>query len=435
MIILWGIRYIVCFEPVLESLTDKELFMPRTPSSHFSRNVGSAKPQIKPTQAKKKYKKNSSQGGKNGKNIPKKSVLAKAESQRSNRLNAVWLLRCAPGLAKLLIAEMRYRKYLPRQRSPLILRQRGHDLLFLTSIAKAPDCRTFLLAEEHFRCLAYGRFKISARQLDAVAQAMADLSAGFRLLVTVDGDHFQRRDVIRFVRRELEKRGKKVIEGDAGDGDKALWCFCIGQDFYFARRESISALAAHRQERRAEREAALPPTIAAAMVFLGKPNKKDRILDPCCGSGTLLAEAKAQAPEATVWGYDLDENAIKIARQNLHIWPEMTLAHSDGTQTPLPPETIDLFLANFPFGNVYGASDTNPALYEAFLQEMTRIGRQKWRAVILTSDRDALASAMARHSQLKITHHQKVHIRGQMAEITIITPENTGITPENQTKI
>jgi hypothetical protein len=63
-----------------------------------------------------------------------------------------------------------------------------------------------------------------------------------------------------------------------------------------------------------ERSGALRPTIAAAMVSLaGTP--ADALLDPCCGSGTILSEA-IDAGWDTVCGADIDPCAVEIARRN-----------------------------------------------------------------------------------------------------------------------
>jgi hypothetical protein len=47
-----------------------------------------------------------------------------------------WLLRCAPGLGRLLVKEMQFRRLVARGAKVLTLRQRNHDLLFLPHIPK-----------------------------------------------------------------------------------------------------------------------------------------------------------------------------------------------------------------------------------------------------------------------------------------------------------
>ena len=66
--------------------------------------------------------------------------------------------------------------------------------------------------------------------------------------------------------------------------------------------------------REAERSGALRPTVAATMVSLaGEPD--GILLDPCCGSGTILSEAIAVGWN-DVRGGDADLDAVEIARRN-----------------------------------------------------------------------------------------------------------------------
>ena len=50
--------------------------------------------------------------------------------------------------------------------------------------------------------------------------------------------------------------------------------------------------------------AALRPTIAAAIVELSQMKSDHAVLDPLCGTGTLLAECGARFPDAKLFGSD-----------------------------------------------------------------------------------------------------------------------------------
>ena len=71
--------------------------------------------------------------------------------------------------------------------------------------------------------------------------------------------------------------------------------------------------AAHRQRggRVEERAGALRPAVAAGMVQLAGPPTDAPLLDPCCGAGTVLAEARATGWHAV--GGDMDQVAIGAA--------------------------------------------------------------------------------------------------------------------------
>ena len=323
---------------------------------------------------------------------------------------APWILRTAPGLARLLMDELRADRLIGRQDRVTALRQRNHDLLFVPRLRQAPRPDQFRLAEELHRPLVFGRYKLSASQLDRLAAGLKRC----RLIVTADGSHFDRRDFGRFIARELAARRVRMVE----EGGPELWVFAVDAAYYVCRRVRTADQAAGRAARIAERPGSLPPVIAAAMAFGGHVRDDDMILDPVCGSGTLLAEAHIRAPGARLLGFDLDPGAIAAARRNLRD-TDATLAVGDGRATGMAAGSVSLFLANLPFGKQFGARSENRALYAALIAEMRRLGRPGWRAVLLSSDTEALEAAVA---GLSVGRELAVTIRGERATMLFSTP-------------
>jgi predicted RNA methylase len=316
-----------------------------------------------------------------------------------------WVLRCAPGLARLLQDELRFRRLIGKAERATVLRQRNHDLLFLPRLARVLGAGELRLAEEVHRCPVYGRYKLSPSQLDRLAGEVKRC----RLVVSADGSHFDRRDFERFLGRELERRRVR-IDDDAPE----LWAFAIDTAYYLCRRLYDD----RRAYRVQERAGSLPPTIAAAMAFLGHPAQDDVILDPVCGSGTLLAEAHGFAAGARLLGFDIDGTAIGIAKRNLESSGAM-LTRADGRRTGLPPDSVSLLLANLPFGKQFGDRSENAALYAALMAEMHRIGRPGWRAVLLSSDEEALRAAVA---GMTVEREFRVQVRGERALLLLSRP-------------
>ncbi|MBI4653086.1 50S ribosomal protein L11 methyltransferase [Candidatus Kuenenbacteria bacterium] len=60
----------------------------------------------------------------------------------------------------------------------------------------------------------------------------------------------------------------------------------------------------------------LPPKLAQIMLNLGQIKKEQIILDPFCGSGTILQEASLMGYENVI-GSDIDFNSIKTTKKNL----------------------------------------------------------------------------------------------------------------------
>jgi SAM-dependent methyltransferase len=328
-----------------------------------------------------------------------------------------WLLRCAPGLAKHLITELRFNGLVDRRTKPTILWQRNHDLVFLPRLQKEPRPTDLRIAEEIHRCPIYGRYKISHRQLDVLASALRAAKGAWHLVVTVDGTRFNRHELARWLARELKQRGAAFDE----QSPRLASLFCVEDSYYLCLPFRSADDAAQRQHRIAERPGSLPPTIAAAMAFLANPRDDDIVLDPVCGSGTLLAELHAYAPGAQLRGIDQDRQAIAAARRNLAHVPQLQLAAGDARATGLADGTLSLFLANLPFGKQFGSPAENRRLYQDILRELLRLGRPEgWRAVLLTSDLEALKAAVVATPGARIAGETPVRIRGEAATITVL---------------
>jgi len=330
-----------------------------------------------------------------------------------------WLLRCAPGLAKTLVTELRFNTLIDRRTKPTLLWQRNHDLVFLPRLQREPKPGDLRIAEEVHRCPVYGRYKISHHQLDVMAAALAAPKKPWHLVVSVDGTRFNRHELARWLARELQQRRAPLDE----QSSRLASLFCVEDAYYFCLPFRMAEDAALRKHRVAEREGSLPPTIAAAMAFLANPRDADAVLDPVCGSGTLLAEIHAYAPGAALAGIDLDRHAIAAARRNLAHLPQVQLSVGDGRSTGLPDGSMTLFLANLPFGKQFGSRPENRQLYPDILRELVRLGRPgDWRAILLTSDIEALQAAVAATPGIGIAAKNQVKIRGEAAVIATVRP-------------
>jgi hypothetical protein len=330
-----------------------------------------------------------------------------------------WLLRCAPGLAKTLVTELRFNALIDRRTKPTLLWQRNHDLVFLPRLQRDPKPGDLRIAEEIHRCPVYGRYKISHHQLDVMAAALTANKKPWHLVVSVDGTRFNRHELARWLARELQQRRAPLDE----QSNRLASLFCVEDAYYFCLPFRMADDTALRQHRVAEREGSLPPTIAAAMAFLANPRDSDTVLDPVCGSGTLLAELHAYAPGAHLAGIDLDRQAIAAARRNLAHLPQVQLSVGDVRSNGLPDGSMTLFLANLPFGKQFGSQLENRRLYPDILRELVRLGRPAgWRAILLTSDFEALQAAVTATPGIGIAAKSQVKIRGEAAVIAILRP-------------
>ncbi|NJP06481.1 MAG: methyltransferase [Chloroflexaceae bacterium] len=95
--------------------------------------------------------------------------------------------------------------------------------------------------------------------------------------------------------------------------------------------------------------AALHPTLAAAAVQLVPGHADDIVVDPFCGSGTLLAERAMYAPYKRLIGFDHHLDAIQAARINLEGLPNVSL-HKTSFKALAKRQNVSLIITNPPYG-------------------------------------------------------------------------------------
>jgi len=140
----------------------------------------------------------------------------------------------------------------------------------------------------------------------------------------------------------------------------------------------------------ADMPGALHATMAAAMVDLAAPNKGDRVLNLCCGSGTLMAECRRAVQ---MIGIDNIEPALSAARDNLaaasltrKVPVTTSLVRADAGRLPLTDRSIDVLLADLPYGHAIGDHRGNRSLYPAIMAEAARVARAGARFAVCTQD-------------------------------------------------
>jgi putative methyltransferase (TIGR01177 family) len=89
---------------------------------------------------------------------------------------------------------------------------------------------------------------------------------------------------------------------------------------------------------------ALEPRLCRAMVNLAEVKEGDTILDPFCGTGSILTEA--QEFQIKTAGFDAIKKMCKGAKQNLI----ENIVQCDSVQMPLKPLGVDAIVTDIPYG-------------------------------------------------------------------------------------
>jgi 23S rRNA G2445 N2-methylase RlmL len=150
--------------------------------------------------------------------------------------------------------------------------------------------------------------------------------------------------------------------------------------------------------RAVNRAGALRPTVAAAMVRLaGAPS--GTLVDPCCGSGTILGEAIRAG--WTARGFDIDPDAVSAAVRNESLAGVVT---GDARGLDLPEASVAACVSNLPFGRRFTVDGERSAWLRAVLAEMVRVTRPGGRVVVLapTIPASSLPPSLRLHRAVRI---------------------------------
>lgn len=138
----------------------------------------------------------------------------------------------------------------------------------------------------------------------------------------------------------------------------------------------------------------LHPPVAAAMAQAAELRPGQRVLDPCCGAGTLLIEAHHTVPGTTLLGFDLDPAARRAARQNAGPLP-VAVEHGDAGALPVADRSIDRVLCNPPWGAQVDAAGRLAGHPERWWRELDRVLTDEGRAIVLLPEARGLGHALA----------------------------------------
>lgn len=153
-----------------------------------------------------------------------------------------------------------------------------------------------------------------------------------------------------------------------------------------------------RHYRKCTTQSSLNPAIAYTMNVLAGLDKNDRILDPCCGSATILIERQL-LKQAVCIGVDLDPRALDCARENIEAAKvEVELKHGAISERKFPDNYFTKIISNLPFGIHSGSRKQNIGLYQFLADGAIRWLKPGGKAVFLTNSKSLLRNAFAFNS-------------------------------------
>lgn len=161
------------------------------------------------------------------------------------------------------------------------------------------------------------------------------------------------------------------------------------------------------------------PAIAFAMNQLDEPSEKDRILDPCCGTGTILIERQLIKPCICV-GVDINSQNLEMAAENTkEANVSIEFKHGNIMEKKFPDNYFTHMISNLPFGIHSGSRDKNKGLYRFLADEAIKWLKPNGKAIFLTDSKALLRNAFAHNPSWVLIEEIPVNIRGLTPSIFI----------------
>lgn len=138
--------------------------------------------------------------------------------------------------------------------------------------------------------------------------------------------------------------------------------------------------------------ASINPVAAATIMRFALPHLKSdaRVVDPCCGSGTLLIERAKLLPAGELVGVDISSDAVSIARTNVKASGESIEIIGGELLKFRPRAKFDELFANLPFGTRVGTHDMNAELYKGLMERLSELLNEDGVAILYTTQRSPL---------------------------------------------
>ncbi|KAB7501088.1 THUMP domain-containing protein 2 [Armadillidium nasatum] len=119
----------------------------------------------------------------------------------------------------------------------------------------------------------------------------------------------------------------------------------------------------------------LRSTICHIIVKASKIMQGFTVLDPMCGSGSILLEAAMCIKELNIIACDIDSNKLLSAQCNLREIGQASIILSDTSSIPLLSSSVDAIICDFPFGQKHTTSKPYQSLLIKMIRESKRVLR------------------------------------------------------------
>jgi putative N6-adenine-specific DNA methylase/tRNA (guanine6-N2)-methyltransferase len=278
---------------------------------------------------------------------------------------------------------------------------------------------TFSLPDDAEAALRTIRTTVETLDVDAMAGA-----GTFRVTTVRQGDHdFTSIDVQREAGAALEAHYGTAVDLEEYDVEVRV---DVHDNRCLVSVQHTHEALSRRQARLFQPRAALKPNVAYALLRLAHLEAPpDAVLDPFCGSGTILWEAGALWPEAHLWGNDWNEETLEGARENADaqgLADRVTFFENDVwyLAETLGDRRADLLVTNPPFGVRLASSMDFRPFYRRVLQQAAEVLRPDGRVVLLVLRQAPFNQALRDTEGFDVRHVRVIEIGGLYPRVFVL---------------
>lgn len=167
--------------------------------------------------------------------------------------------------------------------------------------------------------------------------------------------------------------------------------------------------------------AGINPVAAASIMRLCKKYMRAgaHVLDPFCGSGTMLIERSFILPAASLTGIDISPQAIKAALENRKAsGVDFAIIQKDCLK--FKSGQFDEVIANMPFGLRVSNHNKNKKLYYDFANKLPELLGKAAHAFLFTQEKTLLLEALSLSKKLILQSEHIFHTGGLYPSLFII---------------
>lgn len=341
-----------------------------------------------------------------------------------------------PGLDKLLMRELAALDPSARQLATLQAGDRNSMVIFDSTAPQ--NLLASRLSEDIFalslRAESISRSRRGLDQIRDIAATAPEWNDALKLHSNVTGGRGKRRtSTFRVVARAHGERGYRRSEvGDAvaaglhkrlgrrwvqvaDNAQVEVWVTLVETNVVAGIR--LTTRHQRHREKIAHIPASLRPSVAAALVFLSKPQPDDVFLDPFCGAGTILIERAVVERYKLLLGGDTSPTALAASAENIgERYKPVELHRWDAAELPIDDGSVSAIATNPPFGKQIGSATDNAILYPKFLAQAHRVLEPGGRLVVLTSEHKLMRRTFT-GLNWALTETHSLKVLGQQATI------------------